>query len=613
MKKTTNKVYTFDIEADELLAKVTKIHSLVIKNAWTGELLFSGSSDADPTRPNYREGFAVLDEADILLAHNGIGYDYPVLEKLDGWKPRKEAKWDSETLAEHRFTDQKDRDFGLFRKGKLPGNLIGSHSLKAWGYRLGYHKIEYEGGWEEWNEEMQTYCEGDVGVLCHLWRYIYSVGFVESAARMEMRLAEYLHHQQINGFPFDVKKAQQLSIELEQELEPVAKALRDSFGRLTVQRNGKNLIPKRTMNRKDGLITKGAEYCKIKVVDFNPGSDQHVIAALNRKYGWEPTVFTEKGNPKFDEPIIKTLEFPEREPLLEWAKIKKIKSMLEGGKTSWMKMVGADGHIHGRVKQSGTITHRATHSSPNMSQVPSASKDPKYGSRCRSLFGPPSGWGQVGIDISGLENVMLAHYAARFDGGEFARYVEEGDTHTAGMKAGGFTDKRDIFKTWWYAFIYGAGDPKLGKILGGDEKTGRRSRAKFQAGMKGIGKLINDLQRIAKKGWFRLLDRRMVSCRSAHSALNTLLQGSGSVFVKYWIVALYEELLEKFGPPGWDGRWSPLSWSHDETQIASRDAEVTDFLVHRGVELIALTGEQFNLRCPITGEAKVGQSWAETH
>ena len=611
MNKTTT-VYAFDLETNELLPKVTEVHSLVIRNAWNDELLFSGSSDADPTRPNYREGFAVLEEADILLAHNGIGFDYPVLEKLDGWTPRKEAKWDTQVLMEHRFTDQKDRDYNLFRKGKLDGANIGKHSLEAWGQRLGFHKLDYDGGWEQWSEEMQVYCEGDVGVLGHLWRYAHHCGIVDEAVRTEMRLAEYLHHQQVNGFPFNQEKAEAFSVELEKSLVPLKVELREYFGQWYTKRNGyKVIVPKRTMNRKDGLITEGCAYSKIKVEEFNPGSDKQVVEALQRKYGWKPTVMTEKGNPQFDEAVIKALPYPEREPLLKWAKVKKIQSMLEGGTVAWMKMVGDDGHMHGRVKQSGTITHRATHSSPNMGQVPSV--DNEYGAECRGLFGPPAGWVQVGIDVSGLENVMLAHYAAKFDGGEFTEYVKAGDTHTAGMNAGGFTDHRPTFKTWWYAWLYGAGDEKLGKILGKGIKAGKESRAKFTEGMRGLGLLIADLAKIAKQGWFRLLDRRMVSCRSQHAALNTLLQGSGSVFVKYWIVALYEELLEKFGPPSWEGRWSPLVWVHDEIQLASRDDEVTEFLTTRGVELIALTGESFNLRCPITGEAKTGSSWASCH
>jgi len=605
------KAYTFDIEANELLEKVDRIHSLVIKNAWTGELLFSGSSDSDPTRPHYSDGFAILDEADILLAHNGIGYDYPVLEKLDGWKPRVEAKWDTQVLAEHRFTDQKDRDFALFRKGKLPGKLIGVHSLEAWGLRLGYHKIEYTGGWEEWDEEMQVYCEGDVGVLCHLWRYVHDHGFIEEAVRTEMRLAEYLHHQQFYGFPFNQQKAEAFSVQLENDLIPLKKVLREFFGNLVTKRIGKPFKPKKTMVRKGIQYVAGCAYSKIKVEEFNPGSTMQVVDALKRKYGWKPTVFTDAGAVQFNEAVIQTLPYPEKEPLLKWAKVKKIQSMLEGGKGSWMKKVGADGHMHGRVKQSGTVTHRAAHSNPNVGQTPSADKP--YGKECRDLYGPPKGWRQTGIDVSGLENVMLAHYAAQFDGGEFTAFVLEGDTHTAGMKKGGFTNSRPIFKTWWYAFLYGAGDGKLGAILGSDAAAGKRSRAQFQAGMKGIGLLVEDIKKVAKKGWFRLLDRRMVACRSEHSALNTLLQGSGSVLVKYWIVALYEELLEKFGPPGWDGRWSPLAWVHDEVQIATKDAEVERFLATRGVELISIIGERFNLRCPITGEAKSGLSWADCH
>ena len=591
--------------------------------------MFSGSSDSDPTRPHYSDGYAHLDEADILLAHNGINYDYPVLEKMDGWTPRVEAKWDTQVLLEHRFTDQKDRDYALFRKDKLPGKLIGVHSLEAWGYRLGCHKIEYDGGWAkalalnpelikadfnpfaEWDEEMQVYCEGDVNVLCRLWRYVHDHGFIEKAVRTEMRLAEYLFYQAHFGFPFFQKKAEEFSVQLEIKLTPLKKMLREFFGNLVTKRVGKPFTPKKTMVRLGRSYRAGCAYSKIRIDEFNPGSTMQVINALKRKYNWKPTVFTDAGAVQFNEAVITLLPYPEKEPLMKWAKIKKIQSMLEGGKTSWMKKVGNDGHMHGRCKQSGTITHRAAHSNPNMGQVPSADKP--YGKECRALFGPPPGWKQTGIDVSGLENVMLAHYAAQFDNGEFARYVIEGDTHTAGMKKGGFTDERPIFKTWWYAYLYGAGDTKLGAILGKDAEAGKASRARFQAGMKGIGLLVEDIKKVAKKGWFRLLDRRMVTCRSEHAALNTLLQGSGSVLVKYWIVALYEELLEKFGRPGWDGRWSPLAWVHDEIQIATKDAEVQHFLETRGVELISIIGKQFNLRCPITGEAKTGDSWADCH
>ncbi len=609
MKK--KKVLAFDLETNGLLPEVTQIHSLVIKDAWTGELLFSGSSRSDPSRPNYTHGYEILDTADILLAHNGIGYDFPVMQKLDGWMPRVTAKWDTQVLLEHRFTDQKDRDYALFRKGKLPGKLIGVHSLAAWGMRLGYHKIEYEGGWEEWSEEMQIYCEGDVGVVCHLWRYVHDHGFVEEAVRTEMRLAEYLHHQTVFGFPFNQKKAEAFSVQLETDLLPLKKTLREFFGNLVTKKVGVPFTPKKTMVRKGIQYVGGCAYSKIKVEEFNPGSTMQVVDALKRKYGWEPTVFTENGAVQFNEVVIRTLEYPERDPLLKWAKVKKIQSMLEGGKTSWMKKVGDDGNMHGRCKQSGTVTHRAAHSNPNMGQVPSADKP--YGYECRDLFGPPVGWTQTGIDVSGLENVMLAHYAAQFDSGEFTKFVLEGDTHTAGMKKGGFTQHRPTFKTWWYAFLYGAGDGKLGMILGGDMALGRKSRAMFQAGMKGIGLLVEDIKNVAKKGWFRLLDGRIVTCRSEHSALNTLLQGSGAILVKYWIVALYEELLVELGPPGWDGRWSPLVWVHDEIQIATRDKEARLFVESRGVALIGITGEQFKLRCPISGEAKSGSSWADCH
>jgi DNA polymerase I-like protein with 3'-5' exonuclease and polymerase domains len=558
------------------------------------------------------DGFAILDEAEILLAHNGIGYDYPVLENMYGWKPKVSAKWDSQVLAAFRFTDQQRWDFAQRKTDKEMGKYVGHHTLAAWGYRLGQRKTDYQGGFEEWNEDMQEYCEDDVMVVTHLWRYVFNHKFSIPAAFCEMRLAEYLYYQRRNGYPFDVAKAQELALILEQNLVPIRLELQEMLGKLAVKKNGKEVAPKKTMRRMGAQYHEGSAYQKIKIEEMNYNSNQQVLAALERKYGWTSPEETEKGNPKLDESVIDSLPFPEREPLLKWMKIKKIQSFLEGGKTAWLKLVTPEGRIHHRVKQSGTITHRASHTSPNLGQVPSV--DSPYGAECRALFTVPKGWWQVGIDVSGLENVMLAHYSFPYDKGEFASYVQAGDTHTAGMLKGGFTEDRSTFKTWWYAWLYGAGDKKLGKILGGDEKLGRRSRAKFTAGMKGLGKLVDVVTAKAdRQGWITALDGRLVPCRSAHAALNTLLQSSGSVLVKHWIVALYHQLLELYGEPSWNGDWTPLVWVHDEVQIACRTKEIAENIGRIAVDLIAFVGEQLALHCPITGEAKIGKNWAECH
>jgi DNA polymerase-1 len=265
---------------------------------------------------------------------------------------------------------------------------------------------------------------------------------------------------------------------------------------------------------------------------------------------------------------------------------------------------------------------RATHSNPNIAQVPSlknAKGDVPYGAECRELFTVPEGWVLVGSDLSGIELRALAHYQGAYDGGALVKEVLEGDPHT---KLQQLLDlpSRDCAKRFRYAYLYGAGVTKLGSVVdptaspAKQKKIGSEKRAKLLAGDAGIKGLINAIKTaVEKRGMLKGLDGRRLHVRSAHAALNTLLQSFGAVIAKQWIVNIDRALRQTCKlTHGWDGDYAFCAWVHDEVQIACK-AEHANLIGNVCKQAALDVGYQFNLRIPIAAEAKSGNNWAETH
>jgi DNA polymerase I-like protein with 3'-5' exonuclease and polymerase domains len=277
----------------------------------------------------------------------------------------------------------------------------------------------------------------------------------------------------------------------------------------------------------------------------------------------------------------------------------------------------------------GTITGRMSHYSPNMSQVPAVYSP--WGKECRELFTvrSPDNF-IVGADAYGLELHCLAHYLWKYDGGKYASAVlygnkEEGtDAHSLTLKAlGSLCKDRDTAKTFFYALIYGAGDYKLGLILG--ETNSRRATAKgklarkrIEKGITGLGKLnakikstIEQRQKKHKRMWLNGLDGRKIFVRSEHAALNSLLQSAGGVIMKKALVILHKNLAEDNYEYG--DHYLYLINSHDEWQLEVMDDVNTEVIGRHMCKAMTEAGEHFNFNVPITGEYKIGKSWAETH
>lgn len=597
--------YIFDIETDGLLDDVTKIHCLAVKNIDTGSGVIFRQHD-EPTVANVADGLKLLMDADLIVGHNAIKFDIPVIQKLYPWFTIDPAKvHDTLVLTRLIWSNIKDHDADLMRRGKLPSKLFGSHSLAAWGHRLGDYKGDFAGPWDVCTREMLDYCEQDVQVTLTLYQKILSKDYADEAIKLEHDMAWLMAKQERNGFCFDEAKAGDLYAKLSQRRSDLERELKETFGSWEVKLP--DFIPKRD-NKSMGYRA-GVAVPRSKVVEFNPSSRDHIADRLINLYGWKPTEFTDGGKPKVDEAVIEKLDYPPCKLLSEYLMVQKRIGQLAEGDQAWLKLV-RKGKLHGSVNTNGAVTGRATHAYPNISQVPSSSSP--YGSECRELFTVPEGWTLVGADASGLELRCLAHFMAKWDDGKYGEVLLTGDIHSMNQEAAGL-ETRPQAKTFIYAYLYGAGDEKIGKIVGAGAAEGKKLKARFLAKTPALKRLKEAVQDAARRGHLVGLDGRLVHVRSAHAALNTLLQSAGAIICKKWLVIL-EERLGVYGfKHGWDGDYAFCAWSHDEVQIACRTPELATVIADFATKAVEEAGRYFRFRCPLAGEAKVGQHWGETH
>lgn len=593
--------YVFDIETDGLLDQLTRVHSLVLRDVDTGEGISASSENLD-IKDTLAER---LMTADQIIGHNIIKFDIPAIQKVYPWfHVRKDQVLDTLVMSRLIWPNLAEIDTPHISRG-MPGNLRGSHSLKAHGYRLGVLKGDFGDttDWSEWSPEMQTYCERDVEVTLKLFEKLDSKQYDPRAIELEHRVAWIIAEQERNGFLFDVEKAEALQRVLQEkraEIEDSLTTLFEPWYSKTAEKT-----PKRTVNYKSverHSTWEGASFSEVSLQVFNPGSRHHIADRLMKVRGWKPEVYTENGQPKVDETVLLSLPYPEAQRIGEYLMIQKRLGQLAEGNQAWLKAVQADGRIHGSVNTNGAVTGRMTHSHPNIAQVPSVGSP--FGAECRELFKVPEGKKLVGIDVSGLELRMLAHY---MNDPAYTKEVVEGDVHTANQKAAGLPTRNNA-KTFIYAFLYGAGDEKIGKIVGAGAKEGKRLKAQFLEATPALKGLIQGVQTKAKQqGFLRGLDGRKLHVRSAHSALNTLLQSAGALVCKRWVVE-FEDALQM----GLGEHVKFVANVHDEVQLEV-DAEFAETAGKLAVECISRAGEYFNIRCPLTGEYKVGNNWKETH
>lgn len=607
---TAIKAYVFDLECDGFWDEVTTIHSLVLKDLTTGKV-FSCCDDGDPFY-SIADGLSMLANADRLIGHNIIQFDIPIIRKVSGIDLRGISTRDTLVMSRLFYPERRIYD----TKSNLPKKLWGSHSLEAWGYRLGILKGDYgKSGddWSEWSMEMQEYCEQDVAVTETLWKEKFLKRQNKTnnlSIKIEHLFAQAIQKQIEFGFPFNEKEAQLLLTELTQKKADINLKLQEMFPPVT---DTEIFIPKRD-NKTKGYKA-GVPFEKKKTIRFNPASRKQIGERLTAK-GWKPEEFTDTGQAKVNEAVLMNVDVSGAAEICEYLTLDKRIGQLANGSNAWIRLVKDDGRIHGGVNTCGAVTGRCTHNNPNMAQVPSVGSP--YGPECRALFGPPDGWVEVGVDASGLELRCLAHYLHRFDGGHYAKELLEGDIHTANQMAAGL-ETRNQAKTFIYAFLYGAGAEKIGSIVVPtaskevQQKEGAKLRAKFLQAVPALARLQEDVQEMLKEynNHIVAIDGRRIPIRSEHAALNTLLQSAGAIVMKQATVNLFDVMEnQKKMPHGI--LWAQMAHVHDEFQLCTAPKNAKS-LAAIGIDAIKQAGVDLGFKIPLDGEAKIGNNWSECH
>ncbi len=598
----------FDIETDGLYENVSKIHCVVIYDVGRKQTFSYGPNDIGPALKH-------LDSADVLIGHNILFYDIPVIKKL--WPNTFNKSFNSlqiiDTLICTRLIWPKEKlyDFDIEQHPQVPTNLRGSAGLKAWGYRLSDHKIEFK-DFKEYSEEMLVYCQQDVQTTKTLFEYIERQTVSQASLRLEHDFATCIERQIRSGFPFDTDAALDLVDVLSGKKEALESELKVAFPPIE---HVSWFTPK--VNNKNRGYIKGVPFEKIVLEEFNPGSRQQIAERLHAKYGWRPSKVTDKGNPVLDDEVLDKLPYPEAKLLAEYMLVSKRLGQLKDGKNAWLKLVTPDGRIHGDVVTNGCITGRCSHRSPNLAQVPAAYSP--YGKDCRNLFQSSDGWLLVGTDAKALELRCLAGYLSHWDDGEYASLVtdENIDIHVYNQEKFG-VKTRDISKRLLYGVAYGAGNLKAGSIIDPDEKDelvlkqlGANAINSFLSGIPALKKLKNKLANtLAARGYLIGLDGRILFCRSDFKALNVLLQSAGAIIMKQVVIEIHKNMEAAGLVYGID--WEQNAMIHDEVEVSCRP-DLVELVSQQCLAAYPAAGAFFGFGCPIEGDAKVGKTWTDTH
>ena len=539
-----------DIETDSLNA--TKIHCIVARSyetnkvkAWVGQECSEFASWSQ--------------QIDTFVMHNGISFDAPVLNRLLGCNIK---------LNQIRDTLIESQLYNPIRDG--------GHSLEAWGKTLGFEKGDFH-DFSEYSPEMLEYCKRDTEVTRLVAQKLEKEGkaFKSKAYELECKVRAIVDKQQKNGFAFKLKEAMILQAQLQDELHELERKAEEDFE--------PNVIELKT---------------KTKYIPFNIASRKQIAERLQAK-GWKPKQMTDKGNVIINEAVLSKIDMPEAKMFNRYFLLQKRTGLIK----SWIMACEEDNRVRGKVMTLRTITGRMAHAVPNMAQVPAVYSP--YGKECRGLWtvDDESKYRLVGVDASGLELRCLAHY---MDNPTYTNIILTGDVHTANQEAAGL-QTRDQAKTFIYAFLYGAGAAKIGKLVGGNPKTGQQLINKFLSKLTSLNKLRNDVQeRVRQYNTIRGLDGRLLHIRSEHSALNTLLQGAGAVVCKQWLV----HIMERVNKAAIDVKL--VASIHDEYQFEVAIPDIERFC-RLTKEAMTQTTKTLKMKCELDCDYKIGKTWADTH
>lgn len=587
------KTAVFDLEANGL-HDATTIWCIVIKDLDNGRVYKYGPDTV-------KHGLDMLEQYDRIIGHNIIDFDCPLLNRLHSFTPR--DCWDTLVASRLLFPDRP-----------------GGHSLGAWGERLGRDKPDHE-DWTQFSEEMMHRCVEDVEIntlLYHeLHREMEGHDWTQ-ALELEFNVQRIISEQARTGVLLDKNLAEKSIQELtawiekiDKELEHVTPNKTRSYGvsiEAPFKKDGtlKKMVTEWMGQVPDGMVS--GPLCRVYFEPINLSSDVQ-LKELLLSLGWKPTVYNY--NKETGERTSPKLEFHEGDGLDsglgKLIKDRKLWSHRRSQIQGWLDKVRDDGRLPAGANTIGTPTRRFRHNT--VVNVPKAADYVPYGKQMRSMFTVPEGYRLIGYDAEQLELRMLAHY---MNDQEYIDAILSGDIHSHNQRLAGLPT-RDAAKTFIYAFNYGAGDAKIGSIVGGDSNDGKRIKQEFFEACPSLAQLIRGVKRASGRGYLVGLDGGLLRIRRGSDgrlqrskALNVLLQGAGSIVMKQSMVFMDQWVKER----GLDAK--KVIDMHDEAQWEVAEKDVEEFM-ELAPQCIVRAGEHFNLNIPLAAEAKVGMTWAETH
>ena len=507
-----------------------------------------------------------LKDSDTIVGHHLIGFDAAILNRL--WNTKIRLSQCRDTLVMSRL---------------LNPNREGGHSLAAFGLRLKNHKIDFQDFDGGLTQEMIDYCIQDVNLLEEVYHALENekriLGFSKQSMDLEHEVAAIIAKQERRGFKLNVPKAMEFVALLRDKAAGIEQQLQSVFAPIVHTR----------------VSEKTGKPLKDRIEVFNPSSRQQISKRLQEK-GWKPEKFTEKGQAIVDETVLANVPIAEAQLIAEYLLLQKRVAQVE----SWLEAVREDGRVHGKVITNGAVTGRATHSSPNLAQVPNTGS--QYGKECRELWECAEGYRLVGTDLAQLELRCLAHY---MKDPEYTKELLSGDIHTKNQQAAGLATRSQA-KQFIFALCYGAGPEKIGLIAGVNKAEGQQLISRFLANTPALKILREKVERLSEKGTIPGLDGRILHVRSTHAALNTLLQSAGAIVSKQWMVEIKRQCQKE------NIEYHQVAWVHDELQCEVRQ-EFADRFSVIAVEAARRVTDVFNMRCPMDAESKIGLNWYECH
>ena len=596
------KTLIFDIESDGLLDTVTQIHILVTCDPTTNEIKKYLKTPIELCDGTIEDGVRALHGADLIVGHNIIGFDLPLLEQLgyvDSYLPLFKKCLDSFVLSQMVFSNEMKR-----------------HGLAAWGKRLGVSKPKHE-DWSVLSHEMIHRCVEDVKINTLLYTKLGTIDPKSEHVRLEHKLYYYFCRHQY-GCAFKSTKGRHTVRRLNQAIDVCTNEVLVNFDYVCIQEGD----PFARIAKSDETLTSHVmKWCenthvcsktitgpfsRVKFEPVNLNSSQQVIAKLLRM-GWVPDSYTDKGAPSLAKSEFNGIPSEFRRFLTTRNVYTHKRNQINGILDKLVNDVTETPAL-----TSGTNTGRWRHS-----RVVNIPKGGVIGHVMRSLFVPDEGYIMVGADFSAIEARVLAHYTTPIDGGEYAKLLLEGDPHAANAKV--FRCDRDTAKSVGYALMYGAGFKKISEMLGVDQKTGRRLVKEFwreNSAIKTLKEnLVNSLESrgvdltedlIKQRAYIKTLGGRKIYIRGTHNVLNALIQSAATVAFK----AAYCYVAAKIERDGIDARI--LLAFHDEINLQCLEKDrfkMKVFFNHAG----RWVTEHYNLRVPLELDVKFGSNWKEIH